>query len=105
MSDTPPTGKAMTASELSAIKQKFAGDILTIPETADIFRHIDAQAAEIAALKAQLAAARNDALEEAATFIEGLKLGPIWGRHAMDEFLHRAFETAAAIRALKDQTP
>jgi hypothetical protein len=73
----------------------------------DLLAHIDAQAAEIAALKAQLATAREGAALAAETVSHApgyippeppsahYSLGFAMGKHA----------AAEAIRALKDQTP
>lgn len=96
----------------------------------ELFAHIDAQAARIAELErevqtaetrreaAQWAAdnnagmtranaaearaltARAEALEEAAKFVELLKLSPLYGRPTVDEFVSRANEIAAAIRVI-----
>ncbi len=45
----------MTAEDLRVLGMKFAGGALTIPETADLFRHIDALTARVAELELTLA--------------------------------------------------
>lgn len=74
MTNTPtPAPAPMTAEDLRVLGMKFAGGALTIPETADLFRHIDALTARVAhwqsvhqtaaeaneRLRAELAAARK----------------------------------------------
>lgn len=50
MTDTPAPAP-MTAEDLRVLGMKFSGGALTIPETADLFRHIDSLTARVAELE------------------------------------------------------
>jgi hypothetical protein len=69
-------------------------------------KHFDAQAEEIAALKAELATTWESALEEAARAIESEESEPQWGEDRNTRVARESYsECTKIVRALKDQTP
>lgn len=111
---TPPTGKAMTAGQcVSALRAFDVGDPSTWPEAAVIeaaLVHIDAQVAEIEALKTELATAR----EHVRRVYEDALPKFNWGKSALDakalktlnEFgIYAEGIVGPEPRALKGQTP
>lgn len=121
VSSTPPTGKAMTAARLAEIRESKIYQTGYWPKAPnrvieELIDHIDAQAAEIAALKAEVATVRESALEEAAAACDAaqeqyhdrfisLPYEETLGRCCESSREQAAYHIAKSIRALKDQTP
>jgi hypothetical protein len=96
--DTPPADAPTPEAIRNA--REYAGDAARRAKEKDT--QIEAQAAEITRLRAELATARKDALEEAAQDLEGrAKVLRIYNPDSVGA--HWAMHYAAAIRALKGE--
>ena len=78
-----PAPAPMTAEDLRVLGMKFAGGALTIPETADLFRHIDALTARVAELERERdtwQAEMDEKISEAEEAAEQHREWPAWAK-------------------------